>query len=365
LQEWARRQGDRQLLLATYSRLTTLLGLLGQQNESNVQLRELLRALTDVEEQVAAPWVLADLLVRRELIYRRDDDGERGEWQFYVPAPRPVAEPVSDLLRIWEPAYAVPPLFDYGWTLLVQGQLGEAMRVLEAVVDLATTTNQPAIASAAYHQLAVTARILGDMEQSQVLNDESIAMNRARPGTASELASMWPRIASGFLSLHAGRLDEAERRLRRVADFLGDLKSFSNYRNSANIGLGLVALARGEVAEARRLLHQALIDPVLYPYTHVHALIGAARIAHLDQDLVARDDLLRQALRYAGRRSLLEEYIAIVCECVRFQPEGAPVAELVGSVLDYARSIGLESAVRILEGAPPSHVTPVGASPLS
>jgi len=352
LLDWARRHSDRQLLLATYSRLTTMLGLLGQQHESNVQLRELLHALADVEESVAAPWVLGDLLVRRELIYRRDDDGEPAEWQLYLPAPRPVAEPVSDLLRIWEPVHAVPPLFDYGWTLLVQGQLGEAMRVLEAVVDLATTTNQPAIASAAYHQLAVTARILGDMEQSQALNDESIAMNRARPGTASELASMWPRIASGFLSLHAGRLDEAERRLRRVADFLGDLKTFSNYRTSANIGLGLVALARGDVTEARRLLRQALEDPVLYPYTHVHALIGVARIAHLDGDITVRDDFLRQALRYAGRRSLLEEYIAIVRECVRLRPDGAPVADLVGSVLDYARSIGLESAVRMLEGAP-------------
>ena len=269
---------------------------MGQQNESNIQLRELLRSLADVEEQVAAPWVLGDLFVRRELIYRRDEEDETNAWQRYVPAPRPVAEPVSDLLRIWEPVHAVPPLFDYGWTLLVQGQLGEATRVLEAVVDLATTTNQPAIASTAYHQLAVTARILGDMEQSQALNDESIAMNRARPGTASELASMWPRIASGFLSLHAGRLDEAERRLRRVADFLGDLQSFSNYRTSANIGLGLVALARGDISEARRLLQRALADPVLYPYTHVHALIGASRIAQIDGDIATRDDYLRQCL---------------------------------------------------------------------
>ena len=39
--------------------------------------------------------------------------------------------------------------------------------VLEAVVDLATTTNQPAIASAAYHQLAVTARILGEWSKAR------------------------------------------------------------------------------------------------------------------------------------------------------------------------------------------------------
>ena len=249
----------------------------------------------------------------------------------------------------------MPPLFDYGWTLLVQGQLGESTRVLEAVVDLANTTNRPSIASAAYHQLAVTARILGDMEQSQVLNDASVAINRARPGTASELGSMWPRIASGFLSLHAGRLDEAERRLRRVADFLGDRRSFSNYRNSANIGLGLVALAHGEVTEARRLLREALTDPVhLYPYTHVHALLGLARIADIDGDSTEHDRLLCQALRFAGRRSLLEEYIAAITATVYFEPRGAPLAALVQSVLDYARSIGLESATMMLARFIPS-----------
>ena len=364
LQTWARKQGDRPLMIATYSRLTTMLGLFGQQSESNVQLRELLRYLGTGNaagiDGTAPSRVLVDLLERRELIYSRDvensapraEDGERSSWQPYVPAPRPVADPVEDLLRILEPVHAVPPLFDYAWTLLVQGELGEATRILESVVDLATVTNQPSIASAAFHQLAVTARILGENEQSQLLNDQSIAINRARPGTAAELGSMWPRIASGFLSLQAGRLDEAERRLRRVADFLSERRSFRNYYNSANIGLGLVALELGNVEEARRLLREALVDSVhLYPYTHVHALLGLARIAHIDTDMAERNRLLRQALQYAGKRSLLEEYIAIVLEVAHFRPAGAPVTELIASVLTYVESIGLEAAVRQLNAA--------------
>jgi hypothetical protein len=163
---------------------------------------------------------------------------------------------------------------------------------------------------------------------------------------------MWPRIASGFLSLQAGRLDEAERRLRRVADFLSERRSFRNYFNSANIGLGLVALEQGKVEEARRLLREALVDSVhLYPYTHVHALLGLARIAHIDADMSARDRLLRQALQYAGKRSLLEEYIAIVLEVAHFRPAGAPVVALIASALTYVESIGLEAAVRQLNGA--------------
>jgi ATP/maltotriose-dependent transcriptional regulator MalT len=147
-------------------------------------------------------------------------------------------------------------------------------------------------------------------------------------------------------------LDEAERRLRRVVDFLGDRKSFSNYRNSANIGLALVALARGETASARHMLESALMDPVhLYPYTHVHAILGLARIAHLQGDAGACAELLRQALRFAGRRSLLEEYVAAVAEIARLRPAGAPLKQLVASVLEYAQSIGLESAVQALHKA--------------
>jgi tetratricopeptide (TPR) repeat protein len=251
---------------------------------------------------------------------------------------------------VLEPVHAVPPLFDYGWTLLVQGQLGEAMRVLEAVVDLAQETSQPSIASAAYHQLAVTARILGDMEHSQALNDESIAINRAVSGTAAELNSMWPRISSGFLSLHAGRLDEAERRLRRVLDFLEARPSFHRYRNSANIGLGLVKLAHGETAAARTLLEPAVADTAnLYPHTHVHALLGLARLADLTGERIQRDRLLRRALRFAGRRSLLEEYLAVVVEIARLRPPTAPLTALAHSMLAYTRAIGLFSAVHTLE----------------
>jgi len=349
LQEWASRHDDRPLLLSTYTRLTTMLGLLGQQSESNLLLRELLQALTRNGEIAAVSRVLTDLLLRRERIYSLDEEDASDAWQLYrQPAP-PVAHPVEDILHLFEPVHAVLPLFDYGWVLLVQGQLGEATKVLEAVVDLATATGQPSIASNAYHQLAVTARILGDLEQSQVFNDKSIAINRAVAGAAAELSSMWPRIASGFLSLRTGRLDEAERRLRRVVDFLDDRPFFNNYRNSANIGLGLVALEQGDVATAHTMLAVAMADSVhLYPYTHVQGLLGLARIAHLQGDAEKAETILRQALRFAGRRSLLEEYIAVVEAIVALGVAAAPAPVLVESILKYARAIELNSAVTTL-----------------
>jgi DNA-binding SARP family transcriptional activator len=347
LQALAAQQGDRDLLLRAHSRLASILGLLGQDRESNNLLRELAHVLAPARSRV-----ISDLIERRRLIYSADGEPDDGSWAAYV-LPRPaVAEPVRDVLQVLEPLHAVLLLFDYGWTLLVQGQLGEATRCLSAVVDLAIETAQPSIASTALHQLAVTARILGEPEQSQALNEQSVAINRSVPGPASELASMWPRIASALLSLQAGRTDEAERRLRRVADSLSDRQFHRNYRNSATIGLGLVALARGDLDGARTLLDGGLSDPVnLYPYMHVQALLGLARIARAQNDAPAADALLRRSLRFAGKRSLLDEYVETVLEIARQRPAGAPVAQLIERTLAYVRPIRLEAAVRRLEAA--------------
>ncbi|NJN81951.1 MAG: tetratricopeptide repeat protein [Caldilineaceae bacterium] len=226
LQQWARQHGDRQLMLTTYGRLSSILGLMGQQRESDQFLGEMFDALASGEGDAHPSRVIQDLHARRSLIYSLDPNVSASEWAAYTEPPPAVSDPVADILNVVEPVHAVLPLFDYGWTLLVQGQLGEATQCLEAVVDLASETAQPSIASIAYHQLAITARILGDTEQSHALNEQSIAINREVGGAASELASMWPRIASAFLSLQAGRLDEAERRVKKSHRLLGKPRWF-------------------------------------------------------------------------------------------------------------------------------------------
>ena len=69
-------------------------------------------------------------------------------------------------------------------------------------------------------------------------------------------------------------------------------------------------------------------------------------LAALAGERVQRDRLLRRALRFAGRRSLLEEYMAVVVEIARLRPPAAPLAALVDSVLSHTRAIGLDSAVQ-------------------
>jgi DNA-binding SARP family transcriptional activator len=365
LQQWAARQGDRELRLAAYGRLTSMLALLGQQRESNQLMEELLIALA-ASGDAGRSLVIGDLLARRRRIYSMEepvanDDG----WDVPYVVPPPVTpEPVQDLLNALEPTYAVLALLDYGWTLRIQGQLAEATHCLEAAVELARQTAQPSIAGKAYHQLAVIARLLGNLGQSHLFNEQSIQINQEAPGVGAELSSLWPRIASAYLALQANRIDEAERRLQRVLAVLDGRNGFDTYRTSARIGLGLVALARGHLTDAREMLEAAVAETgSLYPYTHVRALLGLARLAHRQDDTAAAAAYLRRALRYAGTRSLLEEYTETVLEIAALRPAGAPVDDLLRNTLTYVEPLGLAAFAVALRTAL-AEVSPTYSAPV-
>ncbi|MCB0046420.1 MAG: AAA family ATPase [Caldilineaceae bacterium] len=350
LHTWAHEQEDIPLMLTAHSRLAATLELMGQQRESNALLRDLMASLLQ-HGAMPRSVIVTDLLERRRGIYSPYEERASRSWAPLVPPPPVPADPVQDILRLLDPVHAVQLLLSYGWTLRVQGQLGAAAACLERSLALAKETGQRSLASIAYFQLAVIARMRGDVEKSQELNEASIALNRLGDSTG-ELVSLWPRIASAFQSLHAGRIDEAEGRLRRVVLFLDANEAFRNHRNSANIGLGLVALARGEHDTAREMLQASLADAInLYPYTHVQALIGLADLAAREDRPTDSSRLLRQALRFAGQRSLIEEYVEVVLEIARLQPIHAPVRLLLQKTLEQTQIAGMIQLQRQLRDA--------------
>ena len=315
LRHWALEKGDKALALMAHTRLTTLLGLVGQQAESNALMEELIVGPTERPSPA-----LADMLARRAVIFGRDDeesvDGE--EWAVLIPPPPVVADPVADLTAAMGPVYAALPLLIYGWILQIQGQLDDSTICLRAGVEMAEESGQRSLASLAYHQLAVTALLQGDIGESQRLNDESKAINRAAHGPGAQLASLWPRISSGYQALAVGDLAQAESRFQQIGDFLANRDSFRTHLHSTVIGLGLVALERGEVTQAQTLLAQATADPEnRYPYTYVLGRLGLARIAHRQGDRETARSILRKTLAYAATRSLVREY----AECERVMRE--------------------------------------------
>ena len=78
-----------------------------------------------------------------------------------------------------------------------------------------------------------------------------------------------------------------------------------------------------------------------YPYTYVKGLLGQARIAHCRGDDEASVAILQKALYYAGRRSLVREYIECVRTISELQPASAPVEQLQREALAQMQQTGL------------------------
>ena len=161
---------------------------------------------------------------------------------------------------------------------------------------------------------------------------------------------MWPRISSAFAALQQHHLAEAERRFRRVADFLGHQDLYRSYRNSAQIGLGLVALARGDWATAQKELEHALADPInLYPYIYVQGLLGLAAIAQQQAQQVRCRQILQRTLAYASERSLVEEYGDTLFAIAHSQLLDVSIHSLAQGLLAYAKPLQLTAIVEKLQ----------------
>jgi DNA-binding SARP family transcriptional activator len=344
LRTLAGEMGDHPLLLQAHSRLTALLMLVGQQRESNTLFRELVELMDS--DPVPA---VADLFERHAVIYGADSQDDVAGWSPLTPAPTLHGDPVAEILHFMEPVHAVVPLWEYGWTLRVQGQLDASRRCLQKAAEIGVETAQLSIASTAYHQLAVLAGMTGDDAESLRLNERSIALNSQGQGASAKLVSLWPRIASAFHSLNQGNIPEAEGRLERVLAILGETDAFRNHRNSTHICLGLVRTEQGRLDEAEGLIRDALADmPTLYPYTHVRGLLGLAQIHHERGQTDASAAYLRQALDFAGQRSLVEEYVACVAMIARLRPDAAPVADLVQRTRQAVTEMGFVAALPLL-----------------
>lgn len=337
LRRWASQQGDQALMLMAHSRLASVLGLVGQQRESNALLRELLGRMGPTQTPI-----MVDLVERHQRIFSPDPAGAVDTWAPYEPPPEVPQDPVAAIQTVFEPVHAVLPLWEYGWILRLQGQLTEAEGCLQASARIAEETGQLPIASMAFHQLSVLARMRGQEEVSQQFNQQSIALNRQTQGASIDLLSLWPRISSAFEALRIHNLDEAEGRLTRVLTVLESYPStFRSHRNSAKIGLALVHLERGQVEMADLLLQEALTDPVyIYPYTFVQGLLGKAQISQQRGDDLACSKFLREALRFAGRRSLIQEYATCCMMIARLQSASAPADRLLSTTLAYLEKIG-------------------------
>jgi tetratricopeptide (TPR) repeat protein len=351
---WATQQPDAPPLVAP-RRLAALRALLGDLAGAAALSGEQSRRQPDI------PAALGDMLRRYAAILRPPDPRtERGDWDIegaqspvaFVPAPPLPGAPADDLPMLLGNDEAALALFQVGWTALLQGRLGDAEPCLHRAYELAIETSQAAVAVISALQLAHLNALRGDDTATKRWMQTSLDTARQAPEAA--WASIWPRIHQAFLLLIGDQYAAARGLFEEMAAHLRGLPAFQTHRASVEVGLGLVDLADGKLAQAATRLRPVLAAPQpLYGFVYVAALHGVARIAAQQGDMAAARATLSHALAYSAHRSLLPEYARTAIEIARIERDfgdPAPALPLLRHAATLAEMAGLAPLARASRG---------------
>jgi DNA-binding SARP family transcriptional activator len=286
-----------------------------------------------------------DMLQRTALILQTAEQvAATTRWPGFVPAQPPPGNPAADLPAILGPDEAALALFQVGWATLMQGLLRSAEPCLLRAYELASETGQAAVAVIAALQLAHLNTLRGEPTATGWLER---CLDLAQQAPEAAWASIWPRIHQAFLLLLDDQYAESQARFELLATQLQELPTFQSHRASVEVGLALLALARGETTQAAARFDSALASPqLLYGFVYIAAQHGRARLAALRGDMQAARITLANALDYSAQRSLLPEYVRTVIEVARIERDfGDPEETLsrLHSAAQLATSAGLTS----------------------
>jgi hypothetical protein len=233
-------------------------------------------------------------------------------------APLPPGRPSHELPGLLGPEEAALVLFQVGWAALMQGLVRDAEPCLVRAYELANTTSQATAAVVSALQLAHLHALRGDAPAADQWLTASLETARQAP--EATWASIWPRLHQGFLWLLDDRVDVAHQRFELMEEQLSPLPAFQSHRAAVQVGMGLTALAQGQIERAERILLRSLKAPhALYGFVYVAALHGSARLSALRGDVAGARSTLRLATGYSQKRQLLPEYIRTAIEVARVE----------------------------------------------
>ena len=315
LHEWAEQQGNDELALQAARRLISALTVVGRLDDAAMMAGDVLAFLSQRRD---AP--LREIYSRLRVVFgnqESDAPSEREEdFPHFHPAPPVEGAPWVDVAQRLGEELAPLPLSLYGWSLALQGHLDAADACLSYVVSMARGGPQTPYAVMAEHFRAHVAFLRGDVHQLQAHLDEGFRLARQMP--MAEWSTLWGQVFEGYIHLHMGDSEGARQRFAALEKALAERQAFRSHYLSARTGLTLVALAYDDLEEAIAHLDTVLaqresLDVVSSFWTYV----AEATIARRQGDGRRALERARQALRFAGRRGLLFEYVAAAEEYAR------------------------------------------------
>ncbi len=366
LSNWAALQHDSVLAKGIVQRMMISRSLMGYVPEALGMGRELLHQLQrESEKQFALPQptreslrLLVDIAQRWEHIMSLDEPWDRDQTSVLSFAPFcAVASPeVCDwdqAIEVLGPAQSACVLTFYGWMLFLQGLSAETERCLQAALQAAQATGQVTWEILASLHLSRTYAFCGHRERAK--QEFARCLELCQQISEAEWVTIWPWLNRAYALLDLKRLDEAEQIFLQVQRQPINHDMPSNWC-STQIGLGLLALARRQFAQAHHLLSEALEQrQSVYIEVYVLAQIGLAEIAQHQGASTEAYERLCRILAFCGKRSLLQLYATSALALARLSlhtHQNQGIAALLETVCQLATDAGsqkLASECRVLQ----------------
>ncbi len=314
-QGWAEREGNTQLALMAQYRLASMLGLIGQLDESATITARISRQLPP-----NTPSVIVNAQRRLNLLVLTKvtpPTATESGWPVFTPDPVDEDRPWRQLAQFLGLEQAAQTLNLYGWALFLQGQTEAAEETLYYAAQLAAGYKQPGLQATSYHLLAQLWDLQGEYTRMAQSLNRALALVQDIPHL--RWIVIWGRIHQAYVDVRWNRLARAGRRLHALNDELTGHTALRSHWLSVQVGLGLVAMFKQDAVQATRYFETALANlKNLYASNYVAVYLSRARLNRKRKNFEAAQRDIMRAMSFAGERGLLADYISALVEAARF-----------------------------------------------
>lgn len=338
---WALQKQDRSAALSAQNRLASMLGLIGQLDESAAITARLTEQLpVQTPAAILEAQTRIQLLITAKPAFSLPD----ADWPGFQAHPCELEHPWLSIVAALGERQAPQSLNLFGWALLLQGQLDMADVTINHAAELAHANNQAALEATSHHLLAQLWDLRGNYNQMAQAHTAALALVQNAP--EHNWAVIWGRIHQAYVDMRWNQLERAEARLHQLSRELATRTAFRSHRLSVEVGLGLLALFRRKLDVAQAHLNTALENPKnLYANNYVVAHLCQARINRYRRNWPASRAYIQQALEFAGSRGMPAEYISAVVEAARFDEATGQLGKTY-PLLKTADGLAIEAALQ-------------------
>ncbi|HEY84079.1 MAG TPA: hypothetical protein G4N96_03060, partial [Chloroflexi bacterium] len=301
-------------LMAQY-RLASMLGLSGQIDEAAAIAARVTQQLPD-----NTPSVIADAQKRLHLLVSTQVNPPawtHAGWPGFTPHPVKLDFSWQQITHFLGAEQAAQPFNLYGWSLTLQGQTQAAETVLNYAAHLSEEYNQPGYQATSYHLMAQLCGLRGDYTRMERALARALELVEDTPHL--RWAVVWGRIHQAYVDMRWNQLARAGERLHQLDRELAGRSAFQSHRLSVQVGLGLLAMFKQDLARAAHYFDLALSGSQnLYVSNFVAVYLSQARIKRKQGNLEAAQQDIIRAMAFAGERGLLADYISAAVEAARY-----------------------------------------------